>query len=457
MRYVISLAKAGPYIGPRGGKWADPEHKIPYREPGPRMGKAAFKKEMDRRRQEGCIVKGSKTYKYKEIIKLAGGIWDSWQKQWLVPSREIAQKLRRYMDRNGPITRSKKRRRPAEEVIPLEPPFPQLFTIGASSAPPAPRAGQLRDAEEAHVEEEALPSTEAEVQEFWKALIEAGSIAGRHSVLLNKLGLLKLIENPIDDAKRWRLTADGMQQLRRLNKLELSILLDAVRSIGTREQRREDAESRHAREAALLDLEYGRAKIALGEGYGGRPFVVGEVLEDPMYGVVTVVEAGKRYIAEEGMSLGVGLDAGNIYWARVRRSTPEEIQEFLRRKAARQQARRKVQELSSLGEEIRQRGEMPVNPTIEGERLFDTENIYGGGDWFVAAPDRKTVWYIMNNGMDGDDWSRNNVGRPGRAGAIGWRLVDADAWGRLMDLAQRLNGRERGPSGKWEPPDKIEG
>jgi DNA topoisomerase-1 len=30
----LSLAKAaGPYIGPRGGKWADPQHTIPYKEP----------------------------------------------------------------------------------------------------------------------------------------------------------------------------------------------------------------------------------------------------------------------------------------------------------------------------------------------------------------------------------------------------------------------------------------
>lgn len=29
---MTQLAKAGPYIGPRGGKWADPDHKIPWRE-----------------------------------------------------------------------------------------------------------------------------------------------------------------------------------------------------------------------------------------------------------------------------------------------------------------------------------------------------------------------------------------------------------------------------------------
>lgn len=57
----------------------------------------------------------------------------------------------------------------------------------------------------------------------------------------------------------------------------------------------------------------------------------------------------------------------------------------------------------------------------DGERLLDTQNIYGGGDWFVASADCLTVWYCQNNGMDGDNWSNNNI-RTGGAGAIGWKL-----------------------------------
>lgn len=30
--YTLPLTKAGPYIGPRGGKWADPQHTIPWQE-----------------------------------------------------------------------------------------------------------------------------------------------------------------------------------------------------------------------------------------------------------------------------------------------------------------------------------------------------------------------------------------------------------------------------------------
>jgi hypothetical protein len=33
----------------------------------------------------------------------------------------------------------------------------------------------------------------------------------------------------------------------------------------------------------------------------------------------------------------------------------------------------------------------------------------------------RSIWYVVNNGHDGDDWSANNV-RTGGAGAVGWRL-----------------------------------
>jgi len=60
--------------------------------------------------------------------------------------------------------------------------------------------------------------------------------------------------------------------------------------------------------------------------------------------------------------------------------------------------------------------------TLEGEEIqnpFNAQNIYGGGEWFVIR--EREIWYVQNNGMDGDDWSRNNV-RTGGAGAIGVKL-----------------------------------
>jgi len=62
---------------------------------------------------------------------------------------------------------------------------------------------------------------------------------------------------------------------------------------------------------------------------------------------------------------------------------------------------------------IRPDGEQPA-----GQIVLNTQNIYGGGDWFVIGAD--CLWYVQNNGADGDNWSYNNV-RTGGAGAIGWK------------------------------------
>ena len=48
--------------------------------------KETFKAECDRRRNENLIVKGN-TYPIKDQIKDLGGIWDSRQKQWLMPDQ----------------------------------------------------------------------------------------------------------------------------------------------------------------------------------------------------------------------------------------------------------------------------------------------------------------------------------------------------------------------------------
>lgn len=73
-----------------------------------------------------------------------------------------------------------------------------------------------------------------------------------------------------------------------------------------------------------------------------------------------------------------------------------------------------------MTERIQKEGVRPTGDhSPEGDVILDTQNIYGGGDWFVIGTD--AIWYCENNGMDGDNWSYNNV-RTGGAGAIGWRM-----------------------------------
>lgn len=110
-------------------------------------------------------------------------------------------------------------------------------------------------------------------------------------------------------------------------------------------------------------------------------------------------------------------------FAYYREATPEEQEAFAQRQQAiahRQalvdQAR---QQVAALRELFMSHGARPAGwHTVEGEQLLDTQNLYGGGDWWVIQPD--AIWYVQNNGADGDDWSHNNV-RTGGAGAIGWR------------------------------------
>jgi hypothetical protein len=74
---------------------------------------------------------------------------------------------------------------------------------------------------------------------------------------------------------------------------------------------------------------------------------------------------------------------------------------------------------------------------IQGSVLLDSFDIVGAGTRFVVADD--FIWFVQNNGMDGDTWSINNV-QTGGAGAIGWRIpYDEDVAGRLHVTAEILS------------------
>ncbi len=80
---------------------------------------------------------------------------------------------------------------------------------------------------------------------------------------------------------------------------------------------------------------------------------------------------------------------------------------------------------------------------MEGERLIDTQDLYGGGGWFVVGPEG--IWRVENNGRDGDNWSANNV-RTGGAGAIGYRVpFDQALADELHALAATLGARPEDP------------
>ena len=74
---------------------------------------------------------------------------------------------------------------------------------------------------------------------------------------------------------------------------------------------------------------------------------------------------------------------------------------------------------------------------VEGEKIqnpLNPENPWGGGEWWVIQD--SWIWYIKNNGFDGDDWSRNNV-QTGGAGAIGVRVPFSE------ELADKIRGLKK--------------
>lgn len=174
--------------------------------------------------------------------------------------------------------------------------------------------------------------------------------------------------------------------------------------------------------------------ISRGEGYGGTPFRVGEVLRCKDRGTVTVLRTSSRYYRDDGLSFGVGDDSGHIYSALVRPADPEEVAQLDEREAAlerKHQAERRREEIAAL---IRTDGERPFREGESdpddvfgakrrlkpgGETVSDRQDIYGGGDWFVIGDE--WIWYVKNNGSDGACWGDNNV-VTGGAGAIGWRI-----------------------------------
>ena len=164
------------------------------------------------------------------------------------------------------------------------------------------------------------------------------------------------------------------------------------------------------------------------EGYG-KDFRIGE--DDPSC-------YGSHLLGHEG-------DYGCYCY--YREATPAEAEAAAAERAARQAAQAaenaRRDELRAAWTQIRDTGERPDgrDNRAEGTTIYlsqrDRESIiYGSGNYLVVG--EEWIWAIMQHGMDGDDWSANNV-RTGGAGAIGWRIpTDAKLAARLLELGQEM-------------------
>ncbi|MBU1014783.1 MAG: hypothetical protein KKG99_17450 [Bacteroidetes bacterium] len=187
-------------------------------------------------------------------------------------------------------------------------------------------------------------------------------------------------------------------------------------------------------------------KLSGGSGYYCNGWAEGEIVqstekqrENGYPEFLYVVESRKQYYKYDGLSFGVGDDSGYLYFARCRQATEEESKSLKEEIAAKKIIQRSKEKLLKLKKHIQEIGEYPQEKGIilNGDVYLDTQTIYGGGDWFVV--DSEWIWYVKNNGMDGDDWSRNNI-RTGGAGAIGWRTpFDENVYLQLIKLSEILD------------------
>lgn len=168
--------------------------------------------------------------------------------------------------------------------------------------------------------------------------------------------------------------------------------------------------------------------------------------------VGTVIKMRGEWRAIEGFGKGFRCDedlpsAGNphllghegemVCYGYTRAATDDEIAQAETADRAREEqeeaARQRREMISEARTVIKESGEIPDGwHEPRGEMIGRGPTIYGTGDWFVIGDEY--IWYVQNNGMDGDDWSRNNVRTTG-AGAIGYRvpfdedLAEAIRWG----------------------------
>lgn len=127
----------------------------------------------------------------------------------------------------------------------------------------------------------------------------------------------------------------------------------------------------------------------------------------------------ENYGLENAMSFG-GNEDGYLITAYYEMASKQEIIDFKREQTKKNDYNKKVgiikqyfsKERFTVPNKVKQFNDDEVYSLIgEGH------NIYGSGTAYAIDPNKKYIFEIVNNGMDGDDWSRNNY-RTGGAGAI---------------------------------------
>jgi hypothetical protein len=191
-----------------------------------------------------------------------------------------------------------------------------------------------------------------------------------------------------------------------------------------REKERQSEQERRKREQERLKPGPGERIVRFyGRSRHDGPRIGHTFRERKTGDVVTVVRVESEYY-EDGLSFGMPEDEGWLHKAYVRPAEAEQTTQVEKGEEKEKSRARATRRRRSIQQYIQRRGTVPSGDhqlgrerlLIQGARLIP----YGGGSWFAVQPG-KAVWFVQNNGADGDDWSRNNVLTAG-AGAIGWKV-----------------------------------
>jgi len=143
---------------------------------------------------------------------------------------------------------------------------------------------------------------------------------------------------------------------------------------------------------------------------------------------IVYTEMGKSFYIDENMPsifgsrlLGHEGEKGAYYY--YREATPEEMALYKNEQEEHDRKKKFHNEVLHFIEYVIQHGVKPSNKISfpEGIEVLNTMNMYGGGECFVINEEDNKIWYIKNNGADGDNWEYNNIKTTG-AGAIGWYI-----------------------------------
>lgn len=271
---------------------------------------------------------------------------------------------------------------------------------------------------------------------YSNALAKAGQMAAPYAELHEEIFAIKelvkanRVTAPLREAGRWLGLAIGDARCgrSRTNAIrqaledapafpELADDLAVLRDLLAAQQAAEAAEARVVPSRTVV---VDAPPLGVPVRFNGRPIVVTQVVRPVRIGEEDASLYGGHLLGYEG-------DRGVL--VEYRPATDPEVATLAEREAAAVQLRRELAaraaRIRQIADHIQTAGERPVPAAdglirVDGDLLLGGPDVYGGGAWFVVDPG-SGIWYIRNNGMDGDDWSANNIGTGG-AGAIGWRV-----------------------------------